>query len=340
MNRTRTRSLTGVLVAGGLLLALAPMASATSTASTLTLTPNVEAWFQPDPTCQLPTGCLTTTTLPVTVPGGLAVPAVDPYPVGTDHVGVTGGMESARTYLQFPLSQLAGRTVTAATLTIPLDTSTQDGTTLPEDSKVIVCETTQATITASEGTQGAPPLDDCTNSAPATYVATPAPHLEAALGKMAADLPDISGLALLPDAAATTSTDAWSVAWAAHTNTTLTTGPASLAVSYDDAAPAAVSAGGVPVEQPSQAPVVIDAGTGLLGSGSLPESAPQDPVPAAQVAAPPASAPGVVTADPASQVTQYITVGYAYPAVWLLPFAFLILIPAIGRVVTKDLDAR
>ena len=32
-----------------------------------------------------------------------------------------------------------------------------------------------------------------------------------------------------------------------------------------------------------------------------------------------------------------VTVGYAYPGVWLLPLVFLVLVPAAARALTKDL---
>ena len=32
-----------------------------------------------------------------------------------------------------------------------------------------------------------------------------------------------------------------------------------------------------------------------------------------------------------------ITVGYAYPAVWLLPLVFLVLVPVAARALTRDL---
>ena len=37
-------------------------------------------------------------------------------------------------------------------------------------------------------------------------------------------------------------------------------------------------------------------------------------------------------------VAQTITVGYAYPAVWLLPLVFLVLVPVATKALTRDLD--
>lgn len=340
--RTRTvRGLTAALVIGSAAFGFAPLAYGSTETS---ITPTVEAWYQPNPTCLLPTGCVTTGSLPVAPPVDLpSLPAISPYPAGTLHVGVTGGMESARSYLRFPFEQLDGKAVTSATLEIPLDANPQNGTTMPESSKVAVCATSSSNIVVSEGTIDAPPPVDCTVSVVMKYVATPQPHLQATLGQIAADLPGITGLVLLPDAKTITQSDAWSVAFSAHNRADAAkTAPAKVTVSYEDGTTDSSTDGfGSSDGGTTDTPAVENPGTGVVsnpgtGFASVPEViAPNDTAVPPSVTSPTSDAPAGTTTQP-----QLVTVGYAYPAVWLLPLAFLVLVPVVARALTKDLSGE
>ena len=67
-----------------------------------------------------------------------------------------------------------------------------------------------------------------------------------------------------------------------------------------------------------------------VGTGFAPAPTPELPV----VEQPPAVVP---PATVPVALPRTITVGYAYPAVWLLPLVFLVLVPAAARALTKDL---
>ncbi len=329
MRRTAVRVVLAVFVAGSAAIGFSPVASASTDS---TLVPSVEAWYQPNPSCLTPAGCVTTGSLPVVPPVPVPdVPAASPYPAGTLHVGVAAGQEVARTYLGFPFASLVGQTVSAATLMLPLDVSAADGSTTPETSKVLVCLTTSSKLTATEGTLNAPPTVECGAAVAAKYVATPQPHLQADLGSLAADLAGATGLALLPDAGKTTQTDAWRVVFSAHTRTDAAkTAPPTLTVTVAD--------------QLVAGPPVTDPVPSLPGPVAAPPAAGTGFVPAPPVQAPVAGVVPPAVSNPAPQVPavtapRLVTVGYAYPVVWLLPLAFLVLVPATARALTKDLSA-
>lgn len=333
-SRHAVRLVTATLVAGSAALGFMPMAQASSDR---TITPSTEAWYQPNPTCLLPAGCLTTGSLPVAPPADIpSLPAANPYPAGTLHVGVAGGQESARTYLRYPLEQLEGANVTSATLSIPLDVNAQNGSATPEASKVLICETSSSRIDATEGTIDAPPPLDCAVSVPMKYVATPQPHLEATLGQMAADLPGITGLVLLPDASKTAQSDAWQVVFSAHTRADAAkTAPATLTVTVEEGNDDGDLVVDTPIDE-ELPPVDVPQAGGITGVVPVTNTGFAD-VPTVQAPVTSAVAPTVETPQAAATEPKLVTVGYAYPAVWLLPLAFLVLVPLVARALTKDL---
>jgi hypothetical protein len=238
------------------------------------------------------------------------------------HVGMAAGQETARSYLALDMSSLTG-TLTAGSLDVPLDTAQADGSQAPETAHVQVCLVTDP-IAPTDGSLDAPPGVSCGSSVPAAYVAAPSPHLHADLAALGQDLLSASGLALVPDATKASRTDAWRVVFSAHDRTDAAKTP-----------PAAVS---LTVEVPEQeVPAPLDtrlpAVTAPVGTGFAPA-----PAPAAQLPGTAVQPPAVV--PPASvpvALPRTITVGYAYPAVWLLPLVFLVLVPAAARALTKDL---
>jgi hypothetical protein len=314
-----SRIVTAVLVAGSASFGFLPLAHAST--QTHQVIPTTEAWYQPNPTCTSPAGCVGLGQLPVAPPASL--PALTAYPVGSMHIAVAGGQETARSYLSFALPRLDG-TLTAASIDIPLDTAQADGSVTPESSHVLMCSFT-GSITPASGSIDAPPTASCTSSALATYVATPAPHLHADLTPLLSSLSGGAGLALLPDPATVPSTDEWHVVFSAHDRTDAAkTSPATMSVSLDTTPAPELS-------QPAVAPPVNTvAAPPALGSIGLPTVGPQQaPVvnnPAPQV--------------PVQSISQArtITVGYAYPIVWLLPLAFLLLVPVVARSLTRDFD--
>lgn len=338
MKRRVLQAVTATFVAGSAAFGFVPLAYGSTDA---TIVPSVEAWYQPNPTCLTPAGCVTTGSLPVAPPAAPpSLPAANPYPAGSLHVGVSAGTENARTYLRYPFEQLDGKSVTAATLEVPLDVNPQDGSTMPETSKVVICETSSSNITASEGTIDAPPPSDCKVSVPMTYVATPQPHLQANLGAMAGDLPGITGLVLLPDASKVMQGDAWQVVFSAHNRADASkTAPAKVTVTYEDGSTDSTDLGSDPFTDPVvNTPVVAQPGTGIVSDpGTGFAAVPQVEAPSTTSVPPTVSTPDTTVQQPVSE-PKLVTVGYAYPAVWLLPLGFLILIPVTVRALTKDLS--
>lgn len=322
MRRT-ARGVLALLATGSLALGFAPLAHASG--ETTSLTPSAEAWYQPNPTCGLPSSCVGAGALPVAPPvQPPATAPTSPFPARTMHIGFAAGQETARSYLALPTAGLSG-TLTAATLDVPLDVAQADGSQSPETAKVQVCLVLDA-ISPADGSIDPPPAVSCGSSVPAVYVAAPTPHLHADLTPLGADLLDAGGIALLPDATKAAQTDAWRVVFSAHDRTDAAkTAPAAVSLTLD--VPEDVVPETTPLDTglPAVAPPV--------GTGFAPAPAPQLPVAGAQqpTVVPPAAAPVALP--------RTVTVGYAYPAVWLLPLAFLVLVPAAARALTKDLTA-
>jgi hypothetical protein len=320
MNKT-VRFVTAAFVLGSASIGFVPIAQAET--STQTVSPSTEAWYQPNPTCGLPVGCVGLGSLPAPLP--VAPPAevpTSPYPAGSMHVAVEGGQETARSYLALSLP-IFDVVLKGAVLDVPLDVAQADGSVAPDTAKVAVC-TFSGSITAANGSIETPPAADCGNAVPASYVATPQPHLHADLGKMLASLSAGAGLALLPDASKVAPTDAWHVTFSSHDRADAAkTPPASLTITTEPMpetpeveVPEAPAAPTTTVEQPATTDFPPLAPTTEVPTGTQQPTTPQ-----------PQFQPQATT----------VTVGYAYPTVWLLPLAFLIVIPLVARALTRDL---
>jgi hypothetical protein len=312
------RLVTTVLVAGSASVGFLPLAHAGT--STQKLTPTAEAWYQPNPTCATPAGCVTTDALPAQPPAEVPTTA---YPVGSLRVGMVAGQEVARTYLGFSLS-LVEQELTAATLDVPLDTAYQDGSIAPDMAKVLVCAFS-GSVTPAYGSLAAPPAADCSAKAAATYVATPAPHLHADLAPLLGALSSGAGLALLPDATASGQTGVWQVVFSSHDRAdTSKTPPATLGVTLTD----------LP-QQEQEPPVTVP-------EAQVPQAPPLGgitaPLPTTELPqAPAVGGPAPAVDNGVLPQARTVTVGYAYPSVWLLPLAFLVVVPLVARSLTRDL---
>jgi len=316
-----SRIVTAVLVSGSASFGFLPIAQAEDQK----IVPSVEAWYQPNPTCGSPVGCVGLGSLPAQPPvqPPVAPPSLTPYPAGSMHVAVDAGQETARSYLSFSLP-LFDATLTAASIDIPVDLTQADGSVTPEAAQIQICSF-QGSITAANGSIDQPPVASCSASAKASYLATGTPHFHADLTKLLPALSSGAGLVLLPDAASVAPSDAWHVVFSAHDRAdTAKTAPATLSVSLS------------PIETPSfdETPVVappVTIAPPAIGSVTLPV-APLEVPPAPTVQNPAPTVP-VQTVPQA----RTITVGYAYPTVWLLPLAFLLIVPLVARTLTKDL---
>ncbi|MCW2585089.1 MAG: hypothetical protein JWN55_605 [Frankiales bacterium] len=324
MKRTAVRLLTTALVAGSATVGFLPL---TASAATSSLTATTEGWYQRDPSCGQASGCLLAG-VPSEVSGTVVT---NPYPAGTLHVGYTGGQETARSVLAFALDSVGP--LTGAVLEVPLDVDPANGDAQSSTAKVQVCLVT-GDITPAAGSVAAPPATSCGQRATMRYVATPKPHLTADLAPILLGLPTTSGIALVPDGSAAGDTDAWHVTFSAHDRAGATTGPATLTLTTADA--------GTVTQEPQLPPVAeapsvpVDGGLAALpDTGGFVQGPTADvPVASAPVTSPELSAPVTAGIVPTAQT---VTVGYAYPGVWLLPLAFLVLVPLASRALTKEL---
>ncbi|MCW2571946.1 MAG: hypothetical protein JWO88_2004 [Frankiales bacterium] len=317
--RRFTRLLTATLVSGSVAFAFMPVAHAGDSR----LSPSKEGWYTPNPTCAQASGCLPGT-LPVTPPVPITT---SPYPARTMHVGWDSSAETARAYLSFPLDSLSG-TLTAAQLDVPLDVAPADGDQQSATAKIQVCLAT-ADFAAVDGSIDQPPGIACQAHAAVSYVATPAPHLHADLAPLLIGLATSPGIVLLPDAQKNAASDAWRVVFSAHDRTdSAKTAPALLTVQVSEE----------PVISTPEAPTVELPGV-PASSGFAPAPAtgfvPAPALPA--VVAPVAPLVPAPDAPQPANTAQTVTYGYVYPAVWLLPLAFLVLVPLATNALTKDL---
>lgn len=320
--RRLTRTAVGV---GSLGLALAP---ATAASGVALIRPSVEgtataahspttvaapitsaAWFQPDPLCSTPLGC-----------GAVPLPALSPYPKGTFHIGTALGRQTARSFIGVTLSK-AAQAAHGGTLSIPLDVSPADGSVAPDTASINVCVVYQPVV-AVEGAFDGAPAPNCLPAAPATYVAKPVPRLVADLAPLGGKLAAVKGFALLPAQAKPTS--AWQVVFKLPRSGAPAATMPKLTLLVGKAQTTAPSPSGRHVE-PSP-------GAGSAGVPAVPEPVVPPDVVTAQ---PPSNPQPVVAPRPAG---HFVTVGYQYPEVWLLPLALIGLVPFTIRAMTKDLS--
>src|SRR5439155_14439957 len=127
-----------------------PAAAAQGSAPTVFM--STEAWYDETPPCVSLIDCS-------------AAPAATPYPEDTLHVSVTAGQETARTYVAFylPASNLTG-----GTLTLPLDTSSSDGSVAPDTADLTACVVTHS-FKPVRGSLETPPPANCHVSSAAVY---------------------------------------------------------------------------------------------------------------------------------------------------------------------------
>jgi hypothetical protein len=231
------------------------------------------------------------------------------------------------------VSDFADRPITDGKLVVPLDATPTDGSISPETSQVQAC-LVLVPIVAAAGSIDPPPQVDCSKHIDLKYAAKPSAQLQADLGPLLADLPAATGLVLLPDATKAGPTDNWRVVFSAHDRTDAAkTPPAQMTLTLGEppaVPPPAVAAAAAPPISNTGLPAITPPANTSLAAPPAVASAPQ-PATAPQVAAP---------AAPAVAAPQLVRVGYAYPIVWLLPLAFLILVPVATSALTKDLTPR
>ena len=302
-----SRSLRLIVLAGlaGLtFFAVGPTRAETSTGATTD-----EAWFAPPPTCALPLGCGPTDSLP----------PVSRYPAGTLHVGVTAGLEDARSYLKLDLGSVpSGATLTGGTLIIPV-AGAADGTSSPETAQLAACFATSA-FTPVEGSLAPPPAVDCGSTSLATYAAGPPAQLTIDLAPFAsrwAAGETNYGIALMP-APGTAPPTTWHVAFSGRARTGSDVPAARVELTFDPA-PALPSE---PLPDVAEETTFSDAIIDLL--------APPPPQSSAAAIVDQARLPSRI--EPAFEVSGP---GFAYPVVMAAPLVLLALGGYLGWALTR-----
>jgi hypothetical protein len=313
MRVSRRLSVFALAAAGGLFAIGTAMADSgtPTTTHTVVVHDDTEAWYQslPISICGTPIGC--PPPLPLPVPGPSTI-----YPEGTLHVGVALGIELSRTYLRPALYSLpAGAVLTGGVMTVPLIDDLKAGTINASGADMKAC---LVTAPVTDGVQGAledPPLSNCNVSSRAivtakgdAFTVNLAPFIAAwRAGKTN------FGIVLLPD---TSKLSVWQVALAGRGSA----GGARVTYSLTYTEPVA------DVGTPPSAPPAV--------SSPPPAVAEPPPVipPAVTTTAPPVQPPLVARPQAAAQPF----VGFKYPAVFLVPLAFLFGLFFLGRTFTRD----
>jgi len=322
-NRSRMRTRRGVrraaLVAAATAVPFVALASGAAAAdSSVAVQDAAEAWYASAPIdiCTTPLGCP-----PQQVP-------TSPYPAGSLHVGVAGGRETARTYVQPDLARVPfGATLLAGTMTLHVDTANSHGTVSPGSARILACLVTAAFTDGTEGAATTPPAVDCTTSAKPAY--------DDAAGVFTLDLaPFLSawnaakpelGIALVPNQTEVAQTDAWHVTIEGRKQTGAK--PVTSTISYRAPADTGSSMGLTPATpsftQPAPPPVQgqVPAATSALPAPA-PVVAPQQPAPV--LAQRPAAFAGPVE----------------QPAAFLAPLALVAGIVFFARLFTRDATPR
>lgn len=326
-----SRVLTALCLTTGAVVAPAAAVLAAGGGTTV-VKPSAEAWYRATPVCALPVGCAD--------PGQ----SPSPYAADTLHVGVTAGVEEARTYLQLDLSALpAGTKPTGGTLLLPIAGGSSDGTRAADTARLQACAVT-APVEDADGSFAAPPEADCeAASVPATFVAA-AGDDPAALTVNLADLASAwesaapGAVALLP-AADTAPPESWHVAFSDRTRTGEGVVPISASIAFASAAldsDTDVVVAPPPFEPAPEfeaAPPAFDSGS--FAAPPLTAEVPLVPAPQPQVE------PAPVTAAPTQQavtpVALSVPTGFRYPGVFVLPILLAAGLAWLGRALTRDL---
>src|SRR5437667_6560497 len=197
------RRIYGVLAASLIALMLVGAGASAAGRRAITVAMSTEAWYQEPPPCVSLIDCS-------------AAPAASPYPQNTVHVSVTGGQETARTFLAFGFQVPFGASLLGGTLSLPVDQDPAAGTLQPDQADMQACLVT-GSFKAVRGSLATPPKADCRrtwgaqyDSKTATFTVDLAPFLPAWRSGSAA-------LALLPTKQALQGSETWHVAFFATT---------------------------------------------------------------------------------------------------------------------------
>lgn len=267
------------------------------------------------------------------------LPEANPYPEDTLHVALSGGEETARSYIALSFILPPDGKLTGGTLELPVDADPSHGSVAPEEAEMVACLASRR-FKPVRGSVDKPPATKCALRQGA--------HYDDKKDVFTVDLDrfvdewdkGIAALALLPSDNARAGPDTWHVVFPAAkkaaegeeviaatlTYTILEDATSGLGLGSDQEPAAAAPP---PVGDAALPPSSFAAPSGFSAPPVAPvESAP--PAPTEVVSAQPASAVAASTAGFAGE-------GFAYPIVWAFPLVVLVGYGLIGRALTKEL---
>lgn len=324
----------GVALLGAFGVLLAGLFSSVAVAAPkerMTTPTSKEAWYAQAPPCSA---------LDCSI-----VPLVTPYPEDTLHVALTGGQETARTYLSFPLPLPSGGELVDGELKLPIDTDPANGSVTPEEAEMVACLTTSK-FKSVRGSLDKPPRTNCRLRKAAIYD-------EKEIG-FTVDLRRFvtkwkkghAALALVPSKGAQESQQTWHVVFPAAPKTDeeqqTDDAPEIIAtLTYTILGQGDPTFGGDPAPPPEagDASTSFDSGTPPSFNSATDLGASQ-PVSDLAEAAPPTEVTPQGTTPVNTFIEGFAGPGFAYPIVWALPLLLLLGFGAVGRALTKELYRR
>ena len=279
-----------------------------------------------------------------------ALPPSSPYPEDTLHVSLSGGEETARTYIAFSLLLPAGGQLQEGTLSLPVDTDESHGSASPETADLVACITTPK-FEDARGSFAKPPDADCEIRKSALY-SEKRREFEVDLSRFLDEWSQADGeiaLALLPSPRALEGTGTWHVVFPASEDETedppegderqrrAITASFEYTVDGDD-----TDIGNeFDFSTGSGTPVTSGDTSGDFSSGSAPSfegsTSPGTDGGDLAGAADPSEALGPQTQPVVTFLEGFAGPGFAYPIIWAFPLVLMIGIGALGRALTKDL---
>lgn len=290
----------------------APLAEADAAESSAPVI--TEGWFQ---ACPVAAGCA-------------ALPPASAHPAETLHVGLSRGRETDRTYVEIDLTRVpSGASLTGGSLVVPV-ADAASGTSGAEGAELLACLAPQK-FEPARGSFASPPPADCSVSAVARFAAGEFRVPLSAFTTRWRDL-GFAALALLPSSAALKSGHSWHIAISSQDRGHGQ--PMKASLSHGAPEPAAFPGAGNADRPAAGASLLTDEEPGVPSAPTLPLAG--DPAPglpeetAPEIALPPVRGGGLP-----ARAAPSAPVGFAYPAVWLLPLALLVAGGVLGRSLTR-----
>ncbi len=268
------------------------------------------------------------------------LPPVSPYPEDTLHVALSGGDETARSYIAMSFLLPPDAELLGGELELPLDTDPAHGSVAPETADLIACLTVHK-FKPVRGSLEKPPATKCAVRKGAIYDEEKA-VFTVDLNRFLEDWEEegIAALALRPSDSALANTESWHVVFPADEQAEDDAPIIEATLVY--AAPADTT-GGFGFEFESE-PEPADQGSSSISSFSPPSFDTAAAPPITQTETMPSTPPTTsqpVDAQPISAVAAptagFAGEGFAYPIIWAFPLVLLVGYGLIGRALTKEL---